>query len=108
MTIFWWLVVGHMLFDYPIQSDFLAKGKNHRNPLPGIPWGWCLAAHSLIHGGAVALITGSVVMGVIETVFHGWIDWLKCDGQIGFHQDQVIHLFCKAVFALAASYGVFS
>jgi hypothetical protein len=34
---FWWLLVAHVLADYPLQGAFLARGKNHRNPIPGIP-----------------------------------------------------------------------
>jgi len=28
------LFAGHALCDYPLQGNFLAKGKNHRNPHP--------------------------------------------------------------------------
>jgi hypothetical protein len=28
------LFAGHALCDYPLQGDFLARGKNHCNPIP--------------------------------------------------------------------------
>ena len=100
----WWLLVGHAVCDYPLQGDFLAKGKNHKTPLPGIPWWICLAAHALIHGGAVAMITKSVVLGMMETVLHIMIDWLKCDGRTSFIIDQWLHVVCKVIWAMTAAF----
>jgi hypothetical protein len=93
--ILWLLLAGHALCDYPLQGDFLARGKNHRQPLPGVPWYQCLVAHALIHGGAVALITGSVGLGIAETVAHGVIDYGKSEGGYGFNTDQCLHVLCK-------------
>jgi hypothetical protein len=96
----WWLLVGHAVCDYPLQGDFLARGKNHKNPIPGIPWYHCLIAHALIHGGAVALITGDVWLGCIEAAIHTVIDYGKCDGRFGFNFDQALHIGCKIVWAV--------
>jgi hypothetical protein len=104
-ALFWWMIVGHALCDYPLQGDFLARGKNHRAPLPGVPWPYCLGAHSLIHGGMVALATGSVPLGVAETVVHALTDYGKCDGRYGFHADQAIHAACKLLWAVLAVHG---
>lgn len=42
------LMIGlHMLADYPLQGDFLAKAKNRRVPVPGVPWWQALGAHSI-------------------------------------------------------------
>jgi hypothetical protein len=97
MTYFY-LLAAHALCDFPLQGDYLAKGKNHRAPLPGTPWGICLAAHALIHGGAVALITGSLWLGIAETVAHAGIDFIKCEGWIDYTLDQILHLVCKGVW----------
>lgn len=94
-AMFWWLLVGHAVCDYPLQGDFLARGKNHRNPISGVPWLLCLVAHALIHGGAVALVTGSVFIGCMEVLLHALIDWLKCEGALGFTCDQALHLLSK-------------
>lgn len=98
MTELFWLVIGHAVADYPLQGDFLAKGKNHRLPLPGVPWWVCLTAHAAIHAGAVAAATGSVSLGCAEFVAHCAIDYGKCDGRFGFVADQALHIVCKAVW----------
>lgn len=102
MELLFLLICGHALCDYPLQGDFLAKGKNHKAPIPGIPFYHCLGAHALIHGGMVTLLTGSLWLGVAETVLHTIIDYSKCDGRIGFNTDQALHITCKIVWALAA------
>jgi hypothetical protein len=93
--ILWWLLVFHALCDFPLQGDFLARGKNHKQPLPGVPWLIALAAHALIHGGAVALVTGSMSLGLAETLVHAAIDYGKCEGKYGFGVDQALHVICK-------------
>ena len=100
ITSLWLLIVGHALCDYPLQGDFLARGKNHKNPIPGGPWYQCLAAHALIHGGAVTLLTGSVVLGAAEFVAHAVIDYAKRDGRLGFNTDQALHLVCKVAWLI--------
>lgn len=93
----------HALADYPLQGDFLARGKNHLAPLPGVPWWHCLIAHGAIHGGltgiAVYAVTGdsdlAMAIGVAETAIHSVVDHTKCNGEIDIHTDQAIHLLCK-------------
>jgi hypothetical protein len=98
LLIFWWLLVAHAICDYPLQGDFLARGKNHKNPIPGIPWWQCLLAHSLIHGGAVAALTGNPVLGIFELGAHFGIDYLKSEGKTSFNLDQALHVFCKGLW----------
>lgn len=105
MEMLWWLIILHAVCDFPLQGDFLAKGKNHRAPLAGVPWWVCLWAHAVIHGGAVALATGSVVLGVAEVVVHAAVDWAKCDGLYGFTADQAFHIAWKAVWVLLVLAG---
>lgn len=92
------LIAAHALCDYPFQGDFLANGKNHKNPIPGVPFYHPLLAHSSIHGAAVGLITGNIWLGVAEFLIHTAIDYSKCDGRIGFNTDQVMHIICKFVW----------
>lgn len=92
------LVVAHALCDYPLQGDFLAKAKNHTAPIPGVPWQQALAAHSIIHGGAVWLITGIWGLGIAEAVSHALVDWLKSNKHFGFHTDQFLHIVFKAIW----------
>src|SRR6185437_1901730 len=80
MRILLLLFAGHALCDYPLQGDFLAKGKNINTPIPGMAWQQLMLAHCLIHCGMVLLITGSVWMALAELVVHYITDVAKCDG----------------------------
>ena len=93
------LLVGHALADYPLQGDFLAKAKNEKAPIPGVPWWQAMSAHCLIHSGAVYLITGSMILAGLEFIVHFLTDRAKCFGWIGFNADQAIHVACKVLWA---------
>lgn len=105
ITLFFLLICGHALADYPLQGDFLAKGKNHKAPIDGVPFYHCLAAHSLIHGGFVYLVTGSLFLGLLETICHAFIDFGKCDKLYGLNTDQALHVLCKGVWILLIILG---
>ena len=107
LTVLFWLVVGHSLADYPLQGDFLAQGKNRHTPLGAMFWPHALFAHAMIHGGFVALFTGSIALGVAEVVVHAITDFLKCENWIGLRFDQTIHFACKILWA-AIAIGAFS
>lgn len=94
------LIAGHALADYPLQGDFLAKGKNHKAPIDGFPFWHCLIAHSIIHGGMVALITQNVWLGLAETIAHTAVDYGKCDGRYGINVDQALHIGCKILWVI--------
>lgn len=98
MNLLWLLLVGHAVCDYPLQGDFLARGKNHKVPIPGIPWWQCLIWHSMIHSGAVLLITGCLDLAIAEFCVHCLIDYGKCDGWFGFNFDQALHIACKLLW----------
>lgn len=100
--ILFYLLAGHALCDYPLQGDFLARGKNHKSPIYGIPFWQCLFAHAFIHGGMVALVTGKWYLGLAETVIHAIVDYGKCDGWYGFNGDQALHISCKVLWSIFA------
>lgn len=102
MTLFY-LLAAHGVCDYPLQGDFLARGKNHTAPLPGVPWYQCLIWHAMIHAGAVALITGSLWLGIAEFIAHCLIDFGKCSGWFGFNTDQALHVVCKIAWVAGQS-----
>jgi len=102
MSLLFYLLVGHAICDYPLQGDFLAKAKNYHLAIPGIPWQQALFWHALMHGGAVAFLTHSLALGVVETIVHMGIDYAKCDGRTTFNQDQLLHVLCKVAYVFIA------
>lgn len=112
ITTFALLVFGHMLADYPLQGDFLARGKNVSAPLPGVPWSLILISHAIIHGGVVLVLTGSLWLGLAETIAHTLIDHAKCSGRLGsnpsraFIIDQAMHIACKALWVALIAGGI--
>lgn len=100
MQMFFYLLCGHALADYSLQTDFIAKGKNRRTPIPGVPWYYIMLSHCLIHGGTVGLLTGNIYFAVIETILHFIIDVIKCEGYTNIHQDQAAHVVCKVIYSV--------
>lgn len=100
------LVSAHALADYPLQGDFLAQAKNRNTTIGKLFWPHALFAHSMIHGGAVLLLTGSIWMAIAEAVIHAGTDWLKCEGRISLNTDQAVHIACKFVWAALVALGI--
>lgn len=92
------LIALHCLCDYPLQGDFLSKAKNHTAPIPGVSWLTALMSHACIHGGAVWLVTGSLLLASIEIGIHAFTDYQKCAGRISFNEDQTVHVLCKLAY----------
>ncbi len=108
LLLFFKLLIGHAVCDYPLQGDFIGKFKSHKveSPIPGVKiWFHLLTAHALIHAGAVWLITGMAWLGLAEFVLHWWIDWAKSEGLSDFHSDQIAHVSCKC-FWVAICYAL--
>lgn len=91
------LLVAHAVADYALQSDFIALNKARKGPNI-VPWYYVMGAHSLIHGGAVSVVTGVWWLGLLEAICHFGIDTLKCEGKITIHHDQMLHVICKAAW----------
>lgn len=98
-----WLVVGHVLADYPLQGDFIATAKDRNSPLGKLFWPHALGAHAMIHAGFVALVTGSIWLGLAEAVIHAVTDFCKCEKRISLNVDQAIHFACKFLWAAIAA-----
>lgn len=99
--IFFLLLFGHWLADYPLQGDYLSKTKSE-GPLRV----YHLIAHSGIHGGMVLLITGSWILGLTEWIAHTIIDELRIRGKITFAVDQALHIACKWIYVTIIATGV--
>lgn len=94
------LLAAHWVADYPLQGQFLSDAKVKGPMRP-----YHLVAHAGIHGGAVALVTGSVWIGLAEWLAHTIIDELKVRGWTSFALDQTLHIGCKiAWLAIWASF----
>ncbi len=106
---FWWLMAAHALTDYALQSEFIAtyKDPNYWDEKRGKvgPWLWIMSSHALINGGGVALVTGSVVLGVLECVAHFILDTAKCLGVINTHVDQYGHVLTKVAWAFLVTFA---
>lgn len=101
------LLAVHALLDFPLQGDTLAVNKNpdaNTELQKHVPWYYWLGAHAFIHGGGVALVTGSVWLGLAETFAHFWIDLCKCKKFFNIHVDQLLHVVCKVVWVLVYIY----
>jgi len=98
LSLLFWLLVGHALADYPLQGNFMSYAKNRRISGNRDIWPGVLCSHGLIHGGFVYAITGSLILGLLETVAHCIIDDLKCSGALSFNQGQAAHIGCKLVW----------
>lgn len=97
------LLGAHALADYPLQGPYLSEAKNRHKPAGqnGV-WMWALPSHALIHGLFVTLITGYLWLGILETLCHCMIDFMKCDNKISFNVDQSLHLACKVLWVYLA------
>lgn len=110
------LALGHFVADYPLQSDFIAKGKNPFREIdpstippgqkPQLVWPWVLTAHAATHAAAVYLITGSHFLAAVELVAHWAIDYGKCANRYGIHVDQGLHMACKLLWAVMLVAGL--
>ncbi len=97
---FVFLLVGHALGDYALQTEFMVEAKS---PRFGSIWPWVLGSHCLIHGFLVAIILNNPVLGLLELAAHFVIDLAKSNGLFGrgdfsFHVDQILHVACKALW----------
>ena len=108
-AVFFALLVGHAVCDYPLQAGPMASEKCRRSTTPlqrSVPWYYWLSAHAVIHGGAVGWITGSPSLGLAEAVVHWLIDFGKCEDWFGIHVDQALHVGCKVVWCVVIAYGI--
>ena len=100
-TLLFLLLAAHWVADYPLQGDFLANAKQ-RGPLRI----YHLVAHAGIHGGSVTLVTGSLLLGLVEWAWHTIIDELKVRNKTSFAIDQTLHVLCKVVIVSLFAMGV--
>ena len=115
INLFYWLLVGHGVADLVLQTRTMSKMKNRHKWAAEVPddqkqfmphWLYWLTTHSMIHGAAVYLVTASFMLGLLETVLHGVIDFFKCEKRYGANVDQALHVLCKVIWAGLVSQGL--
>lgn len=106
-VLFFAFVIGHAFADFPLQGDFLSRGKNRNSPPPPLAdgrasptnlWVYLMSAHCLIHAGFVWAICGCPLLALAEFILHWIIDLAKCEGRTSFATDQWMHIGTKAVY----------
>jgi hypothetical protein len=115
LVLFYALVIGHAMGDFPFQTQFIAVGKDpHANlssvtggkEWPAGMWVFCLSVHSLIHAGVVWYITDSIILSFVELVLHWIIDFAKNEKWTTFYLDQALHVLCKALYVYPYATGI--
>jgi len=113
LEIFFQLLIGHALADFALQTPNVALGKNRQaGPPPGYDeavhgkrqpiWVMVMAAHCLVHAGAVLIITGSTTLALVQFASHYLIDFLKCDRHYNVWVDQLLHVLVIAWIAVVS------
>jgi len=100
LALFAAFVVVHVLADFPLQGNYLARQKTRGSSSSRSEWIVALLAHCIIQAGGVWLVSGSLVFGGIELVLHTFIDLVKGERKFGIISDQLLHLSCKLGYAL--------
>ena len=111
------LLAGHALMDYALQSDAMATCKCRHANLPlqkSVPWWYWLTAHAVLHGAAVGVVVAwfgygmplAVAFAVAETVVHWAADCAKCESLFNIHVDQLIHVLSKVAWWALLAGGV--
>lgn len=101
------LLIGHAFADFALQTPAMANGKSPLNVPKNIPkgqkptivWPYYLSAHTLIHAGAVYVVTGSLLFALAEAVTHFFFDLAKSLNYTNPHIDQILHLLMKVLYA---------
>jgi hypothetical protein len=115
LVLFFALAIGHAIADFPLQGEFLSRGKNRHLPPPPLAdgdssprrlWIYLMSAHTLTHAGFVWVITGSALLAFAEFVIHFLIDSLKCERWTGFETDQWLHIATKVVYVIVIWCGL--
>ncbi len=94
---FFLLMCAHALCDFQLQNGLMHGAKSTGSG----DWYIWMLAHSLICGGAVYVVTGSLFLGITETVAHFIIDTWKANDRIGLHADQLLHVLFRIVYAIS-------
>jgi Protein of unknown function (DUF3307) len=103
MEVFAWLLIGHAIADFALQTEWMARAKQPGGRFDGeVVWPTVLACHAAIHAGAVKLATGSWMLAGLEFAAHAAIDYTRGRGRLSFNADQAAHVGCKVLWTALA------
>jgi len=115
LILFFCMLVGHVLADFPLQGEYIARGKNGSQPLPATPWWYVLSVHAFLHAAFVfaavqvawmlrveVSLTPIWWLAALEFAHHWVVDNAKCHGRIGYLTDQGLHIAFKAIWVAVA------
>lgn len=105
-ALFFGFIVAHVIADFPLQGDYLARQKSRR--LADSPTDWIvgLSAHCIIQSAGVWIISGSLLLAMVELVLHCLIDIGKGEEKFGLLTDQILHWLCKLAYVILLTTGV--
>jgi hypothetical protein len=95
------LIGAHFLADFSLQTEYMSKFKNPGTRNSDHPWWIIMAAHCSVHALFVGVITGSLILGLIEFILHFTYDYLKCKERLSYLEDQSLHVFTKILFGIS-------
>ena len=99
LEVFFKLLIAHSICDVFLQSERMEVRKTSRGGKKH--WFYWMSAHSLLNGLGVWIATGVMVLGIVETLAHFSIDYLKSEKVYGVHVDQLLHLGTKLAWLTA-------
>lgn len=102
------LLMGFAVADLALQPTEMAKGKNRHYKPDYIPqgqkvvavWPFFMTGHTLIHAGAVLLVTNNIWLALAELVLHWMIDFAKCENWTNPYTDQALHFLCRVGYVV--------
>lgn len=99
-NVFAMLVFAHLIGDFALQNEYMAKAKNPNIKVVDSPWYVVMFAHAGIHAGLTGFITGSLIIALFELVAHYVIDYYRCLKRFSYLTDQILHIVCKFIYVI--------
>lgn len=99
VELFFKLLFVFSITDVALQTDWMSLVKCNSCRSINIPWYYGMGSHSMVNGAGVWIVTGNVYIGILESILHFIIDFLKCKAMINQHLDFIAHIGCRVLYA---------
>lgn len=100
LQVFVVLVLLHFTTDFTFQTERQAIHKSRLYPHEAVSWQWWLISHSFTQGFFILVATGSIVLALLNSFFHMFVDNGKCEEIISLEEDQLLHLVTNLGIAI--------